>query len=307
MSFAHPLWLLGAALVVAAFAWFYVVAERRRDAQALAYSNLDFALDAMKPSGLPAAAMLTAWLIGVGTLALALAGPRFAARVPTHDATVMIAIDTSGSMRAQDLVPTRWEAARRAARSFIDAVPSGTRVGIVSFASGASVIEPPTDDLDAVRASLDRIPPPNGATAIGDALETAAAQLPPKGRRVIVLLTDGVNNRGSDPLEASREIGSRGILISTVGIGTSGSGEVIPGTSEMADLDEDALRTIASNGSGTYTQAGDTAQLGETFRTLAFETVWEKKRIDGSLPMALAGGFLIVATFLAGLATGRAA
>lgn len=305
MTFTHPLWLIAAVLAVAAFAWFYLTIEKRSDAQALVYSNLDFALGAMKPSRLPAIAMLVASLIGVGTLAVSLAGPKFIARVPTRDGTVMICIDTSGSMRARDILPTRWDAARAAARAFIDAVPAGTRVGIVSFSSGANVIQPPTSDLDAARDALDRIPPANGGTAIGDALEAAASQLPAQGRRAIVLLTDGVNNRGTDPLEASREIGSRGIVISTVGIGTSGSGEIIPGTNEMADIDENALRTIASNGAGTYASANDAAELAATFRRLALDTVWEKKRVDGSFPLALAGAGLLLATFLAGLATGK--
>jgi len=305
VSFAHPLWLVAAALAVAAFAWLYTTLERRRDAQALLYSNLDFALGAMKPSRLPATAMLVAALIGVGTLAASLAGPRFTARVPTRDGTVMICIDTSGSMRARDIAPTRWAAARAAARAFIDAVPAGTRVGIVSFSSGANIIQAPTDDLDAARDALERIPPANGGTAIGDALEAAASQLPEKGRRAIVLLTDGVNNRGVDPLEASRQIGAKGVVISTVGIGTSDSGEIIPGTTELATIDETELRTIASNGRGSYAQATNAADLTATFRRIALDTVWEKKRIDASLPLALGGGVLLLATFLAGLATGK--
>lgn len=304
MSFAHPFWLVGAAIAVAAFAWFYRLFERRREAQALTYSSLPFALGAMQPSRLSGIAMMALWLVGVATLALALAGPRFTARVPAKDVTVMLCIDTSGSMSAQDIAPTRWDAARVAARGFIDAVPSGTRVGIVSFSSGANVIGAPSDDLDAARDALDRIPGPNGATAIGDALETAAAQMPASGKRAIVLLTDGVNNRGSDPLEASRQIGAQGIVISTVGIGTN-SGAVIPGTSESAEFDEQSLRTIASNGSGIYAQAQDAASLAAIFQKIALETVWEKRRIDGSFPFALGGGLLIVATFLAGLGTGK--
>jgi Ca-activated chloride channel family protein len=305
LTFAHPLWLAAAVLAVAIFAWLYTNLEKRRDAQALAYSNLDFVLGAMRPSRLPATAMLIAALIGVGTLAASLAGPRFTARVPTRDGTVMICIDTSGSMRARDLTPTRWDAARAAARAFIDAVPAGTRVGIVSFSSGANIIQAPTADLDAARDALDRIPPANGGTAIGDALEAAATQLPEKGRRAIVLLTDGVNNRGVDPLEASRQIGAKGVVISTVGIGTSGSGEIIPDTNELAEIDEEALRTIASNGGGSYAQATNAADLTATFRRIALDTVWEKKRIDASLPFALGGGVLLLATFLAGLATGK--
>jgi len=305
MSFAHPWWLAGAALSAALFAWLYVVVERRRGAQALTYSSLEFAIGAMRPSRIPALVLFLAWLLGVATLAASIAGPRFVARVPTKDGTVVICIDTSGSMRAQDVTPTRWEAAKAAARAFVDAVPAGTRIGIVSFATGANLIQAPSADLEGVRDAIERIPPPNGATAIGDALELAASQLPEKGRRAIVLLTDGVNNRGVDPLQASRTIGARGISISTVGIGTSGSGQLIPGTNQLADIDEEALRAIAQNGAGSYAQAADAGALSETFRRLALETVWEQRRVDGSLPLALGGGTILVVAFLVGFASGR--
>jgi Ca-activated chloride channel family protein len=243
--------------------------------------------------------------LGAGTLAVALAGPRFDARLPVHDATVMICIDVSGSMRSTDIQPTRWDAAKAAARAFIDAVPDGTRVGLVTFSSAAAVIQAPTADLDAARQSLDRVPYPNGATAIGDALETAAEQMPPKGRRAIVLLTDGVNNRGVDPQEASQKIGASGVTISTVGIGTNDSGELIPGTSEPAEIDEGALRSIAANAGGRYARAADAGNLRDEFRRLAFDTVWEKRHVDASLPFALGGGLLVIVTFLTGFAAGR--
>jgi Ca-activated chloride channel family protein len=305
VSFARPQWLLGALLLLVLFAWLYRTLEKRREGQALAYSNLDFAVDAMRPARWPSAVLFAAWLAGAGVLALAAAGPRFTARVPAKEATVVICIDTSGSMRAEDLKPSRSDAAKAAARSFIDAVPPGTRVGLVTFSSGASVVQSPSADLDAVREALERIPPPNGATAIGDALAVAASQMPAAGPRSIVLLTDGVNNRGIDPVSASQQIGARGITISTVGVGTAGSGEVIPGTNEMADLDEIALRSIADNGRGRYARAGDADALSSEFRRLALETVWERKRIDGSLPIALGGGALVLATFLIAFALGR--
>ena len=163
MTFTHPLWLFGAAIAVVAAAWFYRLFERRRDVQALAYSNLAFVSGATSPSKIPGIAMLALWLVGIATLAAALAGPHFVARVPAKDATVMLCIDTSGSMTAQDIAPTRWQAALDAARGFIDAVPQGTRIGIVSFSSGADVIAAPTDDLDAPLGIGTR---PSGATAI---------------------------------------------------------------------------------------------------------------------------------------------
>ncbi len=110
-------------------------------------------------------------------------------------------------------------------------------------------------------AALDTVPPANGATAIGDALALAGQMLPASGHRAIVLVTDGVNNNGVDPLEVAQQLGARGIAIYTVGIGTNGSGLAIPGTTEEASIDEDALREIATAGNGTYTRTVDAAAI----------------------------------------------
>lgn len=305
MTFAHPGVLAVAIALVAGFAWLYRAFAARRRASAFVYSNLAFALEAMRPARWPAAVLFAAFVLGTGTLLAALAGPRFDAEVPVKDGVVTICIDTSGSMRSQDVAPTRWDAAVDAARAFVDAVPAGTRVGIVSFSTGANLIEPPTDDLDAVRAAIDRIPPPDGGTAIGDALTLAAQQMPRTGKRIIVLLTDGVNNRGVDPITASQKIGGRGIEIETVGVGTNGSGQFIPGTDELADLDVGALRTIALNGRGRFVTADDAESLRAAFRTIALGTVWEKKHIDGSFPFAFVGGLCLLGAFLGGLGAGR--
>jgi Ca-activated chloride channel family protein len=305
MSVTHPEILLLALVLIAGFAWLYRSFSRRREAAALTYSNLAFALEAMRPARWPAAALFAAFAIGTGALLTALAGPHFDAKVPTKDGIVMICIDTSGSMRSQDVAPTRAEAAIAAAHTFVDAVPAGTKIGIVSFSSGANLIQPPSDDLDAVRQALDRVPPPDGATAIGDALTLAAQQMRGNGKRVIVLLTDGVNNRGSDPVEASRKIGALGITIETVGVGTNGSGDVIPGTNELADLDEGALRAVAANGGGQYVEAGDADSLRAAFANIALSTVWEKKHVDGSFAFAFVGGVLLLGALLGGMGAGR--
>jgi Ca-activated chloride channel family protein len=305
VTFAHPERLVIALFACVAFALAYRAIERRTSARSMAYSNLAFALEAMRPGRVPGALLYAALLVGVAALAAAFAGPHLVARVPVKDGTVILCIDTSGSMSATDLTPSRAAAAKAAARAFLDEVPAGTRVGIVTFASGASVVQPPTDDLDAAREALDRVPPPNGATAIGDALTLAAQQMPARGKRIIVLMTDGVNNRGVDPVAAARDAAASGVTIHTVGIGTSGSGELIPGTNELADLDEATLRAIAATANGTYASAQDAASLRGAFRDLARATVWEKRRFDGSTLFAAGGGVLVVLSFLAGFAAGK--
>ncbi|HTV73520.1 MAG TPA: VWA domain-containing protein, partial [Candidatus Acidoferrales bacterium] len=184
-------------------------------------------------------------------------------------------------------------------------VPTGTRVGIVTFASEALLVQPPTTDLDAVRDALARIPAPNGATAIGDALALAQEAMPSHGHRVVVLMTDGVNNRGRDPVAAALALGSSGIGVYTVGVGTAGSGELIEGTNEVADLDEETLRAIAQDAGGFYVPARDAGALRDAFHTLARATVWEPHARDESFPFAVSGGFLVLATLLGGLSIGK--
>jgi Ca-activated chloride channel family protein len=305
VTFAHPGLLLLALFALAGLIVLYRAVEKRRSAQALAYSNLAFALGAMRASRWPAAALSAAFVAGAGALLVALAGPHFFARIPTKDATVVLCIDTSGSMRARDVAPTRGEAADAAARTFIDSVPDGTQVGIISFSSTAEVVAQPTSDLDAARDAVERIPAPEGGTAIGDAIDLAAQQMPKSGRRIIVLLTDGVNNLGREPVQAAQDAAARSILIETVGVGSNDSGQVIPGTNELADLDAQTLRTIAQTTGGQYAEARDAGSLRDAFRRIALGTVWERKRVDGSLAFAFAGGTILMLTFLGGLAAGR--
>jgi len=305
MTFAHPERLFFALAVVIAFALIYRVIERRATNAAITYSSLDFATGAMSPRRFPAILLYAGLVAGVAALAGAAAAPRLFVSLPVKDATVILCIDTSGSMRARDLEPSRAEAAKAAARAFLDQVPAGTRVGLITFATNAVLLAAPSDDLDALRAALDRLPAPDGATAIGDALNLAAQQSPKRGTRAIVLMTDGVNNRGVDPVSAARQASGSGIAIHTVGVGTNDSGQLIPGTDEPADLDEPTLRAIASLGHGTYASARDAGSLSAAFRDVARITVWERRRVDGSTLFAAGGGALVVLSFLAGFAAGK--
>jgi Ca-activated chloride channel family protein len=305
MTLAHPLWLLLGVLLAAAFLWAAHVAARRASASALAYSNLAFFEAAVRRRADPALVLAVAGAVGIAALGAAFAGPRFVANVPVRGGAVVLCVDTSGSMRATDVAPTRSDAAAAAVRAFVDAVPDGTRLAIVAFASGAGVVQPLTDDKDAVRDAIARIPPPNGGTAIGDALATAARLLPQSGRRAIVLITDGVNNLGADPLQVAPQIGQNGVEIDTVGIGTNDSGQFVPGTDQAATIDEDALRQIASDARGAYARANDAGTLTSRLAALANSTTTEKKRIDASLPLAVTGAFVVLLALGGGLLAGR--
>lgn len=305
MTFAHPLWLLAAVVLCAAAFALLRAFDSRKTAQALAYSNVAFLETALAPSPWPARLLLGAVLLAALLIGAAPAGPHFTALVPAKDGTVVLCVDTSGSMAAQDVAPSRADAAKAAARRFIEAVPDGTKIGIVSFSTGAQSVQAPIADKQAVLDALDRIPLPNGATAIGDALALAAQALPDKGRRAVVLVTDGVNNRGTDPMEVAKFLASRHVPVYAIGIGTNDSGQLIPGTAEPATIDEDALRALAAAGGGTYARAESAGALQNALAQLGRTTVLEKKKIDASFACALAGGILLMAALLGGFAAGR--
>jgi Ca-activated chloride channel homolog len=305
MTFAHPLWFLAGLLVAAAFLWSAHAASKRAAASALAYSDLAFFESATKQRIDPALLIALACAAALLAFGAALAGPRVVASVPVRGGAIVLCVDTSGSMRATDVSPTRADAAAAAVRAFVDGVPDGTRLGIVAFSSGAGVVQPLTDDKDAVRDAIGRIPPPNGGTAIGDALAAAARALPKSGRRAIVLITDGVNNLGVDPQTVAQQIGNDGIEIDTVGIGTNDSGQFVPGTDVAATIDEEALRQLASVAHGAYARANDAGTLRAHLAALANSTTTEKKRIDASFPFAITGGLIVVIAAGAGMLAGR--
>jgi Ca-activated chloride channel family protein len=305
MSFTHPLWLAGGIVLAALFLWAAHRASRRAAAAALAYSDLAFFEAATRQRIDPALLVALASAAGIFALGGALSGPRFVANVPVRGGAVVLCVDTSGSMRATDVDPTRAAAAAAAVRAFVDGVPDGTRIAIVAFAGGAGVVQPLTDDKEAVREAIGRIPPPNGGTAIGDALAAASRLLPVSGRRAIVLITDGVNNLGIDPSQIAPQLGAAGIEIDTVGIGTNDSGQLVPGTDQAASIDEGALRQIASAAHGVYARANDAGTLRAHLAALANSTTTEKKRIDASLPLAVAGGVVLVLALGGGLLAGR--
>jgi Ca-activated chloride channel family protein len=304
VTFAHPFWLVIAVVLAAAFLGLAHLAARRAAKAALAYSNVDFFAHATRPRFDPALPLALACALGIAVLGTALAGPHLVVPVPVRGA-VVLCVDTSGSMRSTDVTPTRAAAAAAAVRAFIDGVPNGTRIGIVAFASGAGVVQPLTDDKDSARAAVAQIPPPNGGTAIGDALADAARTLPNTGRRAIVLITDGVNNLGVDPLAVAQQAGAAGIQIDTVGIGTNDSGQFVPGTVEPATIDENALRAIAEAANGGYARANDAQSLRGRLAALAATTTREQRRVDASLPLALAGGVIVVVALGGGMLAGR--
>ena len=169
MNFLAPELLLGLLLVPIAIG-FYLWAQRRRSKYAVRFTNLDLLANIAprRPSWrrhLPPVLYLAA----IAALLIGLARPTMVMAVPREDATVILTLDVSGSMKATDVDPTRLDAARAAAQSFIDQLPAKVRVGIVAFATEPQTLVSPTVDRAQLKAALDSLRPRDG-TAMGDAL-----------------------------------------------------------------------------------------------------------------------------------------
>ena len=232
--------LLGLVPVTAGlYAW--TLSRRRR--YAVRYSSLSLLRAAVPAS--------TAWrrhapvllfLLALGSLAVATARPATVAWLPVGRTTIILAIDTSRSMCANDIAPNRMEAAKLAARKFVQDQQSHTQMGLVAFAGFAELVQPPTDDEELLLDAINRLSP-EPRTAIGSAILEAinaiaevdpsvapvadAATLEPPFRpeetrvhHVIVLLTDGANNVGPMPSDAARQAAARGVRVYTIGFGT---------------------------------------------------------------------------------------
>jgi Ca-activated chloride channel family protein len=169
MTFLAPLLLLGL-LLVPILLGLYLWAQRRRTRYAVRFTNLDLLANlAPRRPAWRRHVPPVIYLGAIAALALALARPTMVVATPREDATVLLTIDVSGSMRATDVEPTRLDAARAAARSFVAQLPEGIRIGIVSFASHPETLVAPTTDREAVEAALTSLTAKDG-TAMGDGL-----------------------------------------------------------------------------------------------------------------------------------------
>jgi Ca-activated chloride channel family protein len=169
MNFLAPELLLGLLLIPIAIG-FYLWAQRRRSRYAVRFTNLDLLanLAPRRPSWRRHLPPLL-YLAAIAALLIGLARPTMVVAVPREDAAVILTMDVSGSMKATDVDPTRLDAARAAAQSFIDQLPEKVRVGIVAFASEPVTLVQPTTDRAQLKSALDSLRPRDG-TAMGDAL-----------------------------------------------------------------------------------------------------------------------------------------
>jgi Ca-activated chloride channel family protein len=227
------------------------------------------------------------FLAGITVLLFSLARPQAILSLPRLEGTVILTFDVSGSMAAEDLKPTRIEAAKAAASQFVKNQPSSVRVGVVAFSDGGITVQPPSDDRNETLDTIDRLVPRRG-TSIGNGIlvalntialsegdpailktssptETAEPVTNPQGwypSAVVVLLTDGENNQNPDPVAAADLAADLGVRVYTVGVGSpEGIDLNVEGFVVHTQLDEEMLRAVSDITGGQYYNASNEEEL----------------------------------------------
>jgi Ca-activated chloride channel family protein len=307
MSFIWPT-MLFSLLLIPLFILLYVRMQRRRRHLATSYGSLGVAREAAgRQLGRRRHLPLALFLVGLTLLLLALARPQAVVSLPRLEGTVILAFDVSGSMAADDLEPTRMEAAKAAAREFVVQQPRSVLIGVVAFSDSGFGVQAPTNDQEAVLATIDRLAPQLGtslANGIFASLNTLAAEersaprlytdltpvptpkptpMPAGVYRpaVIVLLTDGENNTDPDPLDAAQAAADRGVRIHTVGIGSAeGTTLEIEGFAVHTQLDEALLQQISEATGGTYYNAENEQDLFRIYENLDPQWVAKPEKME---------------------------
>ena len=271
-------------------------------------------------------------LLALAALLLSIARPTATLTLPLSERTIMLAMDVSGSMRAEDVKPNRLVASQEAAKAFVNNLPREVRVGVVSFAGTAAVVQAPTTSREDVIKAIDRFQLQRG-TATGSGIILSLATLFPDdgieiqhvtGQRnfpgagsasiakkeakpftpvapgsypsaAVIMLTDGQRTTGPDPLDAAKMAAERGIRVYTVGIGTT-TGEIIgfEGWSMRVRLDEETLKNISVLTHGEYFYAGTAEDLKKVYESLSSRMVVERKETEVTALFAAVGALLAV-------------
>jgi Ca-activated chloride channel homolog len=284
VTFTWPLVLAALALLPILVA-VYIDREHRRVASQAAFGNPDLLPNVVdrEPGRLRYLPPLIL-LVALVFLIVGVARPHATVSVPREEATIVLAMDTSRSMKATDVEPTRLDAARVAAKTFLDEVPEKFRVGVVSFSTRAAVGVAPTEDRELVAQALDVLAPGEG-TAIGDAValslrvgqpaatdaEGEPVEAPP---RAVVLISDGARDGGAiEPAEAAKQAKERGVPVYSVLVGTPDGvveEELTGGYRRIIRVPPNAetLEQIAATSGGEFFAALDAEELSAVYEEL---------------------------------------
>ncbi len=334
MSFLwiEMLWLL---LLIPVLVVIYVFIQYRRQKLLLRYSSLPLTKRELgKRPGMRRHIPPILFLVSLISMVFAMTRPTATVILPSQQATVILAIDVSRSMRAEDIKPSRLEAAKVAALTFVEEQPQDIRIGVVSFSGYAAVVQAPTNDREAVAAAINRLTLQH-RTAVGSAILTSldaifeeSSQVSEKSfselsipldtksaaarmqsgmdiHAVIILLSDGRNTTGPSPLEIIEQATNRGVRIYTVGIGNPegtllGFGEY----SIYMRFDEETLKLIAEKTDAEYFRADNETDLRAIYEHLSTQLVFKAEQTELSaiftgiaVLLALFGGALSIMWF----------
>jgi Ca-activated chloride channel homolog len=296
MSLQAP-WFLLALLAIPAALAALALARRRPDRYVVRFPAAATLGAVLPRQGRARRALPTILLcLALAALALALARPEATVAVPNERASVMLVTDTSGSMNATDVEPSRLAAAKAAGERFLDEVPDRLRVGLVAYAEGTHTILRPTAEHAEVRATLDALRA-DGGTATGDALTGALEALGERGEdpppAAIVLLSDGASKTGRDPAEVAREAKAAGVPIYTVALGTADGIIQTQGQTLAVPPDPQALAEVAALSGGRAFAAEDSDALDQVYETLGSRIGTKKEKREVSAGFAAVGLLLL--------------
>lgn len=308
MSFQNPLLLLallGVPLAAALVVWW----RRRRPVEGVPFPDIDMVTQADPGPRMRRHLPLALALLALAAFTLALARPEAYRDVPRERATIMLVVDVSGSMAATDVSPYRLRAAQDAALTFADEVPRQYQVGLVSFSGQANLLVAPTTDRNALKNSIEGLVP-DGATAVGDAIETSLDALratQPAGTQDggtleaarIVVLSDGTTTVGIDPESAAQDAKEAGVPVYTVALGTQ---DGVLSNGQPVPPDPEGMKQIAQITGGKAYESKDADSVSAVYERLGSLVGTERVLTEVTAWPAGIGAALLI---LAGVAAWR--
>ncbi len=291
---------------------------RRPSRYAVRYTNLDVLASVVESTrSWRRHAGLALFLLALAALLVGFARPSMTRLVDREEATIVLVIDVSGSMQADDVEPTRLDAAQRVVREFLEGLPPRFKVGVVAFSETAEVAAPATDDRQLAIDAIDYLYPQRG-TAIGDGIARgvevarAADAGQPAGvdrPAAILMLSDGSQTEGVLlPMEGAARAKSFKIPVYTIALGTPegivefsrfGSTRIIP-----VPPDKDTLRRVAATTGGRFYEASSIGDLREAYAKMGSLVSKVERRqevtyafLAGGLVLLLAAAAVAVVTF----------
>jgi len=276
------------------------------------------------------------FLTALGLLFVGLARPMATISQPHQEGTVVLAFDVSGSMAATDLAPNRLEAAKVAARAFVQRQPSSIQLAVVAFGANGLILQRPTQDKAAVLAAIDRLtplggttvnfgiqaalsaiigkavplpdpsasPPANGSGGGSGSVEAQGQNLGYHGSAAVILLTDGEDTSNGDPTVAAQLASGAGVKVYPIGLGSpDGTTVTIDGFQVATKLDEALLRQIATTTDGTYFAAADAKQLAAVYASI--HPTWTVQASKVEVTALFAAGAALLLLIGAGVSLAR--